>query len=159
MLDGTACPAVRWVRRGTINFKDKTMRKIKAIVFAAALAMPAMAFAQTDTVTVNLAGISADVAAELGVKTNKVPGTVDLSAALAAEACGLDATTITGSCDAVISTVSLIDAIEDQDGNASEHSARQFAPGHQDGPARAFAPGQQDGNASDSAPGQVKKTD
>ena len=135
------------------------MRKIKAIVFAAALAMPAMAFAQTDTVAVNLSDISADVAAELGINAHRVPDMVDLSAEQAAEVCDLDVETISGSCDAVTSTSSLIAAIEDQDGNASEHSARQFAPGQQDGPARDSAPGHQDGNASDSAPGQVKKTD
>ncbi|HTO28597.1 MAG TPA: hypothetical protein VL017_08405, partial [Devosia sp.] len=61
-------------------------------------------------------------------------------------------------CVAVTATDALGTAIEEEDeGGSNQNSARQFAPGQQDGPARDFAPGHQDGPAKDSAPGQLKK--
>ncbi len=134
------------------------MRLLSALTFAAAMTLSTAAFAQTDTVSVDLSGISADLAAELGIELDELPTSIDLPADVAAEVCGLDVGTLGESCVAIVSTADLTAAIEseiDDGGN----SARDFAPGHQEGPARDAAPGQQDGDAKDFAPGQVKKSD
>lgn len=133
------------------------MRKLSAIAFAVAFATAAPAFAQTETVSVDLSGISADLAAALGIDSDDLPTSIDLSADIAAQVCDVDVGTIGDSCVAVVSTDGLISAVEselDEDGN---NSAREFAPGQQEGPARDAAPGQQDGDAKDFAPGQQKK--
>lgn len=129
------------------------MRRVTTLTFAAALAFSTSAFAQGELITVDLSDISADLATELDVDVDDVPTSIELSADLAAEVCDVDVATITDSCVAVMSTADLIAAIEDGENN----SAREFAPGHQDGPAVEFAPGQQDGPAKDFAPGQVKE--
>jgi len=135
------------------------MRKIAPLTLAAALAFSAGAFAQESTITVDLSGISADLATELGIDVDDVPGSVELSAALAATVCGGTADTVSDPCIAIVSTPDLIAALDEDDDESAPNSARAFAPGQQDGPARDFAPGQQEGHAKDSAPGQMKKDD
>lgn len=137
------------------------MRMLPALSLAAALTLSTAAFAQTETVTVDLSGISADLAAELGLDVDDLPTSIDLSADIAAEVCDLDVGTLADSCVAVVSTAELTAAVEsemDADDGA-DNSAREFAPGQQEGSARDAAPGQQDGDAKDFAPGQVKKSD
>lgn len=136
------------------------MYKLASLALAGALVFTTPAFAQDDTITVDIAGITADLAAALGIDVDDLPSSVELSADAAAEACGVDVSSLGDTCVAVTATAALSAAIEDQDeGGPSENSAREFAPGQQDGPARDFAPGQQDGHAKDSAPGQLKKGD
>ena len=132
------------------------MRKLSVLAFGVALTFSTAAFAQTQTVTVDLSAVSAELAAELGI--DDVPATIDLSADIAAQVCGIDVETIGDSCVASVSTADLAAAIESDLGD-NDNSARQFAPGQQEGPAREAAPGQQDGDAKDSAPGQMKKSD
>lgn len=138
------------------------MRKLASLTFAAALTFSTAAFAQTDTVTVDLSGISDDLAAELGIDVDDLPSSIDLPADVAAEVCGADVASLGDTCVAIVSTGDLTTAIESEidgaEGNGAENSAREFAPGQQDGPARDAAPGQQDGPAKDFAPGQVKKS-
>ena len=143
------------------------MFKIKHVIFGAALSFGALTggatFAQdAGLVTVDISGISADVAAQLGEDFDDLPGTIALSAEAAADACGVDVTDLGDSCTAINVTSELTAAVEDSfedDGQGADNSAREFAPGQQDGPARDFAPGQQDGPANESAPGQQKKDD
>jgi hypothetical protein len=136
------------------------MRKLTSLALAGALAFAAPAFAQDDTITVDIAGVTADLAAALGLDVDDLPSSVQLSAEAAAEACGVDVSALGDTCVAVVATDALGAAVEDQDETGpNENSAREFAPGQQDGPARDFAPGHQDGPAKDSAPGQVKKND
>ena len=134
------------------------MRKLSVLAFGVALTFSTAAFAQTQTVTVDLSAVSAELAAELGIDVDDVPATIDLSADIAAQVCGIDVETIGDSCVASVSTAGLAAAIESDLGD-NDNSARQFAPGQQEGPAREAAPGQQDGDAKDSAPGQMKKSD
>jgi hypothetical protein len=145
------------------------MFRIKPVIFGAALSVGALAagtvLAQgAGLVTVDISGISADVAAELGEDFDDLPGTIDLTAEAAADACGVDVADLGDSCTAINVTSELTDAVEasfegDGNGEGADNSAREFAPGQQDGPARDFAPGQQDGPANESAPGQQKKDD
>ena len=135
------------------------MNKLSALAFgAAALTLSTAALAQTQTVTVDLSGISQDLADELGIEVDDLPETIDLSAELAAAVCDVDLETIADTCVASVSTADLAAAIE-SDLDSDDNSAREFAPGQQEGPAREAAPGQQDGDAKDFAPGQVKKAD
>lgn len=138
------------------------MYKLTSLALAGAFALATPAFAQDATVTVDIAGITADLAAELGIEVDNLPSSVQLSAEAAAEACGVDVSALGDTCVAVTSTAAVSAAVEDdldEDGGPNENSAREFAPGQQDGPARDFAPGHQDGDAKDSAPGQLKKND
>ena len=143
------------------------MFRIKPVIFGAALSFGALAagaaLAQdAGLVTVDISGISADVAAELGEDFDDLPGTIDLSAEAAADACGVDVADLDDSCTAINVTSELTDAVEasfEGDGAGADNSAREFAPGQQEGHARDFAPGQQDGPANESAPGQQKKND
>ena len=136
------------------------MHKLTSLALVGALVLAAPAFAQDGTVTVDIAGITADLAADLGLNIDDLPSSVELSAEAAAEACGVDLNALGDTCVAVTATDALSAAIEDDDeGGPSENSAREFAPGQQDGPARDSAPGHQDGHAKDSAPGQLKKND
>jgi hypothetical protein len=66
--------------------------------------------------------------------------------------------TIADTCVASVSTEDLVAAINEETAD-SNNSAREFAPGQQEGPANEAAPGHQDGDAKDFAPGQVKKAD
>ena len=135
------------------------MNKLTALAFGAAvLTLSTAALAQTQTVTVDLSGISQDLAEELGIEIDDLPETIDLSADLAAAVCNVDIETIADACVASVSTADLTAAIE-TDLDSDDNSAREFAPGQQEGPARDAAPGQQDGDAKDFAPGQVKKAD
>ena len=135
------------------------MNKLSALAFgAAALTLSTAALAQTQMVTVDLSGISQDLADELGIEVEDLPETIDLSADLAAAVCDVDLETIADTCVASVSTADLVATIE-SDLDSGDNSAREFAPGQQDGPAREAAPGQQDGDAKDFAPGQVKKAD
>ena len=88
------------------------------------------AFAQTQTVTVDLSTISADLAAELGIDVDDVPATMDLSADIATQVCGIDVETVGDSCVASISTADLAAAIEG-DLSDNDNSAREFAAGQQ----------------------------
>jgi hypothetical protein len=135
------------------------MHKITSLALAGVFALAAPALAQEDTVTVDIAGITADLAADLGLDVDDLPTSVELSAEAAAEACGVDVAALGDTCVAVTTTDAISAAIEDDEEGAgpSENSAREFAPGQQDGPARDSAPGHQDGDAKDSAPGQQKK--
>lgn len=139
------------------------MHKLTSLALVGALIFAPPAFAQDDTVTVDIAGVTADLAASLGLDVDDLPSSVELSAEAAAEACGVDVSALGDTCVAVMATDALGAAIEDQDDDDSngngpnENSAREFAPGQQDGPARDSAPGHQDGDAKDSAPGQMKK--
>lgn len=141
------------------------MRKISLVAFTSALMFSGAALAQDNLVTVDLSSIGVDLAGELNIDIDDVPESIELSADLAAAVCDLDVETIGDSCVAVMTTSDLVTALEeddgDDDGDADEgpsaNSAREFAPGQQDGPAKDFAPGQQDGDAKDSAPGQMKK--
>lgn len=136
------------------------MLKFTSLALAGALVFAAPVFAQEDTVTVDIAGVTADLAAALGLDVDDLPSSVELSAEAAAEACGVDVSALGDTCVAVSATDALSAAIaDDDDGGPSENSAREFAPGQQDGPARDSAPGHQDGDAKDSAPGQLKKGD
>lgn len=151
----------------------KTLTAAALGLSMSALALSAApALAQDDPlINVDLTGITADLAAELGVDTGEIPTAIDLPASLAAEVCGVDAGLLTEGDTCIATTITdplIVDLGGDPDddgdddegegnGNASENSAREFAPGQQDGPARDFAPGQQDGPAKDFAPGQVKK--
>lgn len=136
------------------------MLKLTSLALAGAIMFAPAAFAQEDTVTVDIAGVTADLAASLGFDVDDLPSSVEVSAEAAAEACGVDVSALGDTCVAVTATDALGAAIEDQDDNGpNENSAREFAPGQQDGPARDSAPGHQDGDAKDSAPGQMKKND
>ncbi len=136
------------------------MYKLASLALVGALAFAGPASAQDDTVMVDIAGITADLAADLGLDIDDLPSSVELSAEAAAEACGVDVNALGDTCVAITATDALSAAIEDdEEGGPSENSAREFAPGQQDGPARDAAPGHQDGPAKDSAPGQVKKND
>lgn len=134
------------------------MHKLSALMFGAALALSTAAFAQTPTVTVDLSPISAALAEELGIEVDDLPTTIDLSADIAAEVCGVEIGTIADSCVASVATDDLTAVIESELGDDND-SAREFAPGQQEGSAREAAPGQQGGDAKDFAPGQVKKAD
>lgn len=134
------------------------MYKLTSLALAGALVFAGPAFASGETVTVDIAGVTADLAAALGVDVDDLPSSVVLSAEDAAQACGVDLAALGDTCVAVTATAALGTAIEELDEvEPSANSAREFAPGQQDGHARDFAPGQQDGHAKDSAPGQVKK--
>lgn len=136
------------------------MYKLASLALVGALAFAGPASAQDVTVMVDIAGITADLAADLGLDIDDLPSSVELSAEAAAEACGVDVNALGDTCVAITATDALSAAIEDdEEGGPSENSAREFAPGQQDGPARDAAPGHQDGPAKDSAPGQVKKND
>lgn len=138
------------------------MRKLAILSFATSLLLSGAALAQ-ETIVVDLSGISADLAAELGVDADAVPGTVTVSAEVAADVCGIAVEDLSATCAALSASADLVAAIEadldgdDGNGNGNGNSASQFAPGQQDGPAKDFAPGQQEGDAKDSAPGQLKK--
>ena len=136
------------------------MRKLATLSLATSLLLSSAALAQ-DTIVVDLTGISADIATELGLDADEVPGTVSVSADLAAEVCGIAVGDLGATCTATTISADLTAAIEadidDEDMTGSENSAREFAPGQQDGPAKDSAPGQQEGHAKDSAPGQLKK--
>ncbi len=135
------------------------MRTLSLFAFAAAMSTSTLALAQDALVTVDLSGISAELATQLNVDLDDVPETIEVSADLAAAICGVEIGSLEDSCVAITVTTELLAAIEsdDADDEAATNSAREFAPGQQDGPAKDFAPGQQDGNAKDHAPGQVKK--
>lgn len=138
------------------------MRKLATLAFAALLGTSTAAMAQDNLVTVNLGGISADLASELGIDYTELPSSIRLSAELAAEVCGIEVGSLTDSCDATTVTTDLVAEVDDEldgPGNRNNNSAARFAPGQQDGHAKDFAPGQQDGNARDHAPGQLKKND
>lgn len=147
------------------------MFKIKPVLFGAALSFSLGALAAGATfardaslVTVDISGISADVAAQLGDDFDDLPGIITLSADAAADACDVEVADLGDSCPAIHVTSDLTDAVEasfegDGGGEGANNSAREYAPGHQDGPARDFAPGHQDGPANESAPGQQKKSD
>jgi hypothetical protein len=154
----------RIVRRGIfpagVQQWRNYMHKLSAITLAATMALSTAAFGQAASVAVDLSGISADLAAELGIDADDLPTSIDLSAELAAEVCGVELGSIGDTCVATISNADLIIAIEDEIGEGEKgNSAREFAPGQQEGEAKDAAPGQQDGDAKDFAPGQVKKTD
>lgn len=134
------------------------MRKLPLVALAAALTISTAVFAQAETVTVDLSNISAELAAELGIDVDDLPSSIDLPAELASEVCGVEADTIADTCVASVSTDDLVTAINELD-DTGNGSAREFAPGQQEGPANEAAPGQQDGDAKDFAPGQVKKAD
>jgi hypothetical protein len=134
------------------------MRKLPLVAFAAALTISTAVFAQTETVTVDLSSISDELAAELGIDVDDLPTSIDLPPELAAEVCGVELETIADTCVASVSTEDLVTAIEELD-DSNNNSAREFAPGQQEGPANEAAPGHQDGDAKDFAPGQVKKAD
>lgn len=135
------------------------MKKLAALALAATFLTSSAALAQ-EPIVVDLSAISADIASELNIDVDDVPGTISLSADAAAEACGLALADLQPTCVAVSATedvLVLIEANDDENGKGAENSAREFAPGQQDGDAKDFAPGQQDGDAKDSAPGQQKK--
>jgi hypothetical protein len=135
----------------------------RCIALACACAIAALAgpaFAQEATVNVDISGLSKDFAGDLGVGVGRVPDTVAVSAAVAADVCGVDIGSLTdGSSCTAISTSDELSAIVDDEVSAEDNSARAFAPGQQEGAARDSAPGQQEGAAKDSAPGQMKKGD
>lgn len=134
------------------------MYKLASIMLAGILVFAGPVLAQDDTVTVDISGVTADLAAALDLDIDDLPASAVLSADAAAEACGVDISTLGDTCVAVTATAALsaaIDALDD--GGPNENSAREFAPGQQEGPATDFAPGLQDGHAKDSAPGQLKK--
>ena len=158
------------------------MNKISSSLLALALfagPLAGAASAQQSSITVNLANLAPDIAAQLGINANDVPTYVNLSFDAAVEACGLDSADFgdATSCDAFSITGDILAAVEayDDDGddgtngdgdgddgeganpNPNPNSARDFAPGQQDGPANEFAPGRQDGPANEFAPGQLKK--
>ncbi|HEY8574861.1 MAG TPA: hypothetical protein VIL88_00825 [Devosia sp.] len=133
------------------------MRKPAVLSFATSLLLSGAALAQ-DTVVVDLSGIRTHIAGDLGIDVDDVPSTISLSAEAAAEVCGIAVGDLSATCAAISGSAELTAAIEAElDGNGNANSAREFAPGQQDGPAKDFAPGQQDGDARDSAPGQQKK--
>lgn len=135
------------------------MRTLSLFAFAAVMSTSTLALAQDGLVTVNLSGINADLATQLNVDIDDVPETIEVSADLAAAVCGVELTSLEDSCVAIAATTELLAAIEsgEADDGVGTNSAREFAPGQQDGPAKDFAPGQQEGDAKDHAPGQVKK--
>jgi len=138
-------------------------RKSIAIICACAIgALAGPAFAQEGdaTITVDISGLSADFAGDLGVGVGRIPDTVMVSADVAAEVCGVDVSTLTdgSTCTATSTSDELSAAVEDEV-SAEDNSARSFAPGQQEGAAKDSAPGQQEGPAKDSAPGQMKKSD
>ena len=135
------------------------MRTLSLFAFAAVMSTSTLALAQDGLVTVNLSGINADLATQLNVDIDDVPETIEVSADLAAAVCGVELTSLEDSCVAIAATTELLAAIEsgEADDGAGTNSAREFAPGQQDGPAKDFAPGQQEGDAKDHAPGQLKK--
>jgi hypothetical protein len=134
------------------------MRKLPLVALAAALTISTAVFAQAETVAVDLSSISEELSAELGIDVDDLLSSIDLPAALAAEVCGVEVETIADTCVASVSTDDLVAAINEMD-DSNDSSAREFAPGQQEGPANEAAPGQQDGDAKDFAPGQVKKAD
>ena len=135
------------------------MRTISLFAFAAAISTSSLAIAQDALVTVDLSGISAELATQLDIDLEDIPETIEVSAELAAAVCGVEVASLEDSCVAIAATTELLAAIEsdDTDDGVGTSSAREFAPGQQDGPAKDFAPGQQDGDAKDHAPGQMKK--
>lgn len=135
------------------------MRTLSLIAFAAAVSTSSLAIAQDTLVTVDLSGVSAELATQLDIDLEDVPETIEVSAELAAAVCGVEVASLEDSCVAIAATTELLAAIEsdDADDGVGTNSAREFAPGQQDGQARDFAPGQQDGHAKDHAPGQMKK--
>ena len=135
------------------------MRTLSLFAFAAAISTSSLAMAQDALVTVDLSGVSAELATQLDIDLEDVPETIEVSAELAAAVCGVEIASLEDSCVAIAATTELLAAIEsdDTDDGVGTSSAREFAPGQQDGPARDFAPGQQDGDAKDHAPGQMKK--
>ena len=135
------------------------MRKLPLVALAAALTISTAVFAQAETMTVDLSSISEELAAELGVDVDDLPSSIDLPAELAAEVCGVEGDTIADTCVASASTDDLVTAIHEEIDDSNNNSAREFAPGQQEGPANEAAPGQQDGDAKDFAPGQVKQAD
>lgn len=135
------------------------MRKLPLLALAAALTISTAVFAQAETVTVDLSSLSEELAANLGIDVDDLPASIDLPAELAAEVCGVEVDTIADSCVASVSTDDLVTAITEELDDSDDNSAREFAPGQQEGPAKQAAPGQQDGDATDFAPGQVKKAD
>ncbi|HEY4201109.1 MAG TPA: hypothetical protein VGM83_11150 [Devosiaceae bacterium] len=86
-----------------------------AILAISALAFPALPTAAQDagTVTVNVAGVSAELSTQLNIDPTKVPPSVSLPVADAAEACGVDAATLKAgaSCTATKASPSLADAM------------------------------------------------
>ena len=139
------------------------MRKLVALSFATSLLLSGAALAQ-ETIVVDLSGLRADLAGDLGIDADDVPGTITVSPEVAAEVCGIAVGDLSATCAAVFGSAELTAAIEAEldgdgngNGNANANSASEFAPGQQDGDAKDFAPGQQDGDAKDSAPGQLKK--
>lgn len=138
------------------------MRRLSILAFAAGLLASSAALAQ-DTVVIELSGVRADLATQLNVGVGQVPDTVSLSTNFAAQVCGIeDPATLESVCTAVRITPELLTVLQasigdGNNGNGNNNSAREFAPGQQDGPAKDSAPGQQEGAAKDSAPGQVKK--
>jgi hypothetical protein len=143
------------------------MRSLFPLAVLASLLTVSVAQAQ-ETVVVDLTQINAELAADLGIETTALPPSVVLTADAAAEACGVDIGTLGDTCLATTATDDIFAALDRDDGEGevpgdgeggtpNANSAREFAPGQQDGPARDHAPGQQDGPARDHAPGQVKK--
>lgn len=135
------------------------MRKLAVLSFATSLLLSGAALAQ-DTVVVDLSGIRTHIAGDLGIDVDDVPSTISLSAEAAAEVCGIAVGDLSATCAAISGSTELTAAVEaelDGNGNGNGNSAKEFAPGQQDGPAKDSAPGQQDGDARDSAPGQMKK--
>lgn len=136
------------------------MNKFTLVAFVATIATAPIATAQDSLITVDLSGINTELAADLNVDLDEVPETVELTADLAAQVCGIEVSLLSETCVAIVSTADLLLAVQEDQGTvggSSGNSAREFAPGQQDGPAKDYAPGQQEGATKDSAPGQMKK--
>jgi hypothetical protein len=137
------------------------MNYLKSTALIGAFAISAFAgaaLAQEETsVTVDLSGLSKDFSGALSVGVGRVPDTVSVSADIAAAACGVDASSLSSgsTCTAVTTTPELTVVVEDEI-SATDNSAREFAPGQQEGDAKASAPGQLEQPAMDSAPGHLK---
>lgn len=66
-----------------------------ALAAATALCAAPFASAQSNTITVDMAGVSATVAKNISVDATKIPTTLQVPVGIAAAACGVDASTLT----------------------------------------------------------------
>ena len=80
------------------------MRTISLFAFAAAMSTSSLAIAQDAQVTVDLSGISAELATQLDIDLEDVPETIEVTAELAAAVCGVEDASLEESCVAIAAT-------------------------------------------------------
>jgi hypothetical protein len=95
------------------------MNTIRTLAASAAIVAfsAAGAMAQDGMVTVDLSGVSADIATELSIDAAQVPATVMLPAGIAARACATSASDSMSTCTATVVSPSLVEFVRGRDTN------------------------------------------